>query len=78
MIRLIHYRDKCIGCGICYEMQPEHWRMSMKDGKAHLLRASEKKGIHQIVTRSSKAHSQQVAQACPVNAIKVESAGRMD
>ena len=46
MANIIHYRNKCIGCGICYEMQPELWRMSKKDGKAVLLNAQLKKTVH--------------------------------
>jgi ferredoxin len=43
MPKIIQYRNKCIGCCICVEMQPNFWRMSKKDGKATLLSAEEKK-----------------------------------
>lgn len=72
MRKIIHYRDKCIGCGICYELQPELWRMSRKDGKAHLLNAIEKKGIHQLSCNVSMELSKFVAKSCPTNAIKAE------
>lgn len=71
MVKIIHYRKKCIGCGICYELQPNHWSMSKKDGKANLLRAIVKKDIHQATVKESLSNSQFVAKACPVNAIKV-------
>ena len=45
MSKLVHYRDKCIGCGICYEMQPDYWRMSTRDGKATLVKAEMKKKV---------------------------------
>ncbi len=71
MVKIIHYRKKCIGCGICFELQPTHWSISKKDGKANLLRATIKKEIHQASIAASLPISQLVAKACPVNAIKV-------
>jgi ferredoxin len=73
MPKIIHYRNKCIGCGICYELQPDLWRMSKKDGKATLLNATVKKDIHHITTKSSTDLSRFVAKSCTVNAIKVEN-----
>lgn len=72
MPKIIHYRNKCIGCGVCYEQQPELWRMSKKDGKATLLKAAKKKEIHIInIPESSVSQSEQVAIACPVRIIKI-------
>lgn len=72
MSKIIHYRDKCIGCSVCFEMQPEIWRMSKKDGKATLLRAIEKKSIYMLpVHPSMEALSIDVAKACPVKIIKI-------
>lgn len=72
MFKIIHYRNKCIGCGICYEQQPELWRMSKRDGKATLLKSTVKKEV--FVLSVSKAHqnlTQEVARACPVKIIKI-------
>jgi ferredoxin len=71
MIKIIHYRAKCIGCGICYELQPNQWRMSKKDGKANLLKAVVKKEIHLITTMAPFRLSNFIAKSCPVNAIQV-------
>ncbi len=72
MPKVIHYRDKCIGCGVCQQRQPDVWRMSKKDGKAVLLNAKEKKNIFQLSIHSSAAEaSMQTAAMCPVNIIKV-------
>lgn len=70
MPKIIHYRDKCIGCGVCYEMQSEIWRMSRKDGKAVLLNATLKKEtsilpIPEFMVQLSEAV------ACPVKIIKI-------
>jgi ferredoxin len=73
MAKIIHYRNKCIGCGICYELQPELWRMSKKDGKAILLKSSAKKDVIVLsVTRSIQEQTQEVARACPVKIIKLQ------
>ncbi|MCC6383661.1 MAG: ferredoxin [Bacteroidia bacterium] len=72
MAKIIHYRQRCIGCGICYELQPEFWRMSKKDGKATLLKSIRKKEIYILeIDRQHKETSDLVAEACPVNVIKV-------
>lgn len=72
MANIIHYRKKCIGCGICYEMMPGIWRMSKKDGKATLVKSVLKKEVailpihHSMITEAKK-----VAHACPVKIIRV-------
>ena len=72
MAKIIHYRNKCIGCAICFEQQPELWRMSKKDGKATLLKALLKNQVHQVTIHPSQIElSVRIAEACPVKIIKV-------
>lgn len=72
MNKIIHYRNKCVGCGICYELQPELWRMSKKDGKATLLKSTAKKEVFVLsVSNIIQEKTMQVAKACPVKIIKV-------
>ena len=72
MTKIIHYRNKCIGCGICFEMQPELWRMSKKDGKATLLKAVEKKKVFVLpVNNFVELQTADVKKACPVKIIKI-------
>ncbi len=72
MHKIIHYRNKCIGCGICQEQQPELWRMSKKDGKATLLKATCKKELFILsIPNAQVLPTKEVAQACPVRVIKV-------
>ncbi len=72
MPKLIHYRNKCIGCGVCYEQQPEFWRMSKKDGKATLIRGEKKNEVFVLdIPRPSLDKSKEIALACPVRIIKV-------
>ena len=44
MIRIIHQREKCIGCNYCVELAFDRWRMSKKDGKCTLIGGKNKKG----------------------------------
>jgi len=72
MAKIIHYRNKCIGCNICFELQPELWRMSKKDGKAVLLKSIEKKDVFMAQAGDDiLQQTREVAKACPVNIIKV-------
>ncbi|MBI3137051.1 MAG: ferredoxin [Sphingobacteriales bacterium] len=72
MHKVIHYRNKCIGCGVCYEQQPELWRMSKKDGKATLIRAVIKKEVYVLaIPETAVDQSRETAAACPVRIIKV-------
>ena len=72
MSKIIHYRNKCIGCGICVEQQPAHWRMSKKDGKATLLKSIPLKAVHILIVRSStQQETQEIAKLCPVKIIKL-------
>lgn len=72
MPKIIHYRGKCIGCGVCYEQQPELWRMSKKDGKATLLHSVNKKGIFITdLPGNSLPASAETAKACPVHIIRI-------
>lgn len=72
MPKLVHYRNKCIGCGICYQQQPLYWRMSKKDGKATLLNAITKKDVQLIdVNEDAAEANRSLVAACPVRVIKL-------
>ena len=72
MPKVIFYRNNCIGCSICREMQPSIWRMSRKDGKAVLLNSIEKKKIFQLDIHDSFVDgAKEVVEACPVRVIKL-------
>lgn len=73
MPKLIHYRERCIGCNACVEIDYDHWRMSRKDGKAVLIGGIEKKGVFQLDVRPEDIETcMQVVKACPVRVIKLE------
>lgn len=73
MPKLIHYRQRCIGCNACVEIAFERWRMSKKDGKAVLLGGIEKKGVYQANIRHEEVEDNlRAVVACPVNIIKLD------
>ena len=72
MISITLQRNKCIGCNYCYELSPEFFRMSKKDGKSVLLNGVEKRGFYTVRTQDiHKPIAQQCEEVCPVNIIKV-------
>lgn len=73
LVRIIHYRQKCIGCNACVEAAEQRWRMSKKDGKSVLLGSKEKKGIYSVIVHIDEYEPNvEAAKNCPVNIIKVE------
>ena len=75
MIIITLQRDKCIGCNYCAELDPEHFRMSRRDGKSVLLGSQEKKGFHTTRTPNAEALEtiDRAAKACPVKIIQVRT-----
>ncbi|MBP9838137.1 MAG: ferredoxin [Proteobacteria bacterium] len=72
MFKILHYRERCIGCNICVELAPNRWRMSKKDGKAVLLGGVEKNGIYQISISELELNENELArEACPVKVIQI-------
>jgi len=73
MIRIIHQRNKCIGCNYCEEVAPYRWQMNETDGKSDLLDSKQKKGIYiSIVGDDEYDDNIEAANICPVNIIRVE------
>lgn len=72
MLKIAHYREKCIGCGACVACCPNSWEMSNEDGKADLKGAEKKKDLWlKEVDRVEAEENQLAAEACPVNIIKI-------
>lgn len=73
MIKLVHLRQKCIGCNACVEAAPWRWRMSKKDGKSVLIEGKEKKGIYStIIWEDELKENELAAKNCPVGIIRIE------
>ena len=72
MIRIVQYRDKCIGCYACVEAAPDRWRISRKDGKSVLVGGREKKKIYSVVVNEIELEENvRAARNCPVNIIRI-------
>jgi ferredoxin len=73
MVRIVHYREKCIGCNACVEVAPDRWRISRKDGKSTLVGGLTKKGIQTILVSGDELNeNKNAADNCPVRVIRVD------
>lgn len=72
--RVIHFRDKCIGCGNCVQEDSSNWDISLQDGKAFLQGGQNKgKEIYAKNLRLDEVEKNKKAQKnCPVKIIRVE------
>jgi len=71
-MKIIHEREKCIGCGLCASLCPDFWQMA-DDGKSQLLGSKENaKGNFELET-DAVACNQEAADNCPVQCIQVVS-----
>lgn len=69
-MKILHEREKCIGCGSCAAICPKFWEMA-NDGKVTLIGSklnSEKK--HELEVDSLSC-LQESADSCPVEIIHV-------
>ncbi len=72
MPKVIHYRNKCIGCNSCVEIAPEFWEMDGEDGKSNLKGAQRKKEVEILeITPADLDENEKAAKDCPVNIIHV-------
>lgn len=67
-----HYREKCIGCGICAMIAPQTWTMSEEDGLA-VLEGAEDKGQFWVgsIVEDDLEDNKDAEVNCPVNIIKI-------
>lgn len=70
-MKIIHEKQKCIGCGACAAICPDFWEMG-DDGLAHLKGAGEnpETGADELEVDSA-ACNQEGADSCPVQIIKI-------
>ena len=75
MAKILHYRNKCIGCNSCVELDPNHWEMNEGDGKSELRGARFNKGVGKAdvldILDIEKEDAKKAEESCPVNIIKV-------
>ncbi len=76
MIKIIHYREKCIGCNSCVEHAPNTWKIDETDGKTTLVGSTNIKDIYILeIDESVLEENEKAAQDCPVNIIKINKSG---
>ena len=70
-MKIIHDRQKCIGCGSCVALCPKYWEMET-DGKA-TLRGSKKAdgGVYELMIQKPDCN-QEAADVCPVQIISIK------
>jgi ferredoxin len=61
--KIIHERDKCIGCGACASICPANWEIA-DDGKSRPKK----------ISLDDIGCNQEAADACPVSCIKIKKA----
>ncbi len=72
-VRIIQYRNNCIGCNACVEENKNRWMMSRKDGKCTLIEGKEKNGFFSIIVLEDEYESaKSAADKCPVRIIQVQ------
>jgi len=74
MVVVTLQRKKCIGCNYCVELAPAQFQMSKKDGKAVLLKSTDKKGFFTIKSQdySILDACEKAKEACPTKIISVK------
>lgn len=75
MIKIIHDRKKCIGCGMCAAVCPRYFEIDEKDNKASLKNSkmnSNDSAELTIEDAESEEMLHDAEMSCPVKAIKIE------
>ncbi len=72
-LKVIHERPKCIACGSCAAVAPEHWEMNANDGLADLKNCS-MEGENEVkeADENEAVKHREAAEVCPVQIIRVE------
>lgn len=69
-MKIIHEREKCLGCGLCTTICPQHWEMA-DDGKSRLLNSNKNKDGNYELELEDVGCSQEAAESCPVQCIRI-------
>lgn len=70
MAKIIHEREKCIGCGSCVALCPKFWEMG-EDGKSNLKGGEQNSEGNYKLEIKEIGCSQEAADSCPVQVIHV-------
>jgi ferredoxin len=68
MTKIILEVDKCIGCGFCEAVCPQYWELK---GEKTTLKGSKKVGKNYELDVKDAGCSQEAANGCPAQCIKI-------
>ena len=71
MIKIVHEKEKCIGCGLCASICPEIFEIS-EDGRAHLKNSKKNEGGVELEIKESIPCINEAIDACPLKIIKLK------
>ena len=74
MAKIIHEKEKCIGCMACESMAANHWEMDEEAMKAH-LKGSQQEGENFVLDVEDYKELMEAAEVCPVNCVHIEVDG---
>ncbi|MEK6948330.1 MAG: ferredoxin [Nanoarchaeota archaeon] len=72
MTKILHYRERCIGCATCVEHAPNQWELSKDDGKAILKNSLRKGETDILIIDKTEIEANEMAERdCPTRIIKI-------
>lgn len=72
MVKVFHYRDRCVGCANCVLVAPQYWQMNYRDGKADLEGNKTNKNVWVAeVGDEDLLFVKKAEQNCPVQVIRI-------
>jgi ferredoxin len=73
LTKIIHNRNKCIGCNSCVEHSPDDWVINDEDGKSDLIGATKKGDVYiKEITPADLEVNKRAARDCPSRIIHVK------
>ena len=72
MPKIVHQREKCLGCGACAAVCPKFFEIDKKDGLAN-LKNSKKIGDNFELELKKVNCLKEATEICPVKIIKIEN-----
>ena len=73
MAKIIHQKEKYIGCAVCVSVCPKFFKINEKDGLANLKNSEKKRNNFELTVKNKKDIDgiRRAANMCPVRIIKI-------
>ncbi|MBU2081912.1 ferredoxin [Patescibacteria group bacterium] len=72
MSKIIHQREKCLGCGACAAVCPKFFEIDKKDSLAN-LKNSKKVGDNFELESEKIGYIKEATEICPIKIIRTEN-----